>query len=275
MVEDGRVRYCNAGHPPPCLLHADGESQPLPGSGLPLGVEDDGGHEEREVELGLGDVLFAATDGLLETRRERRFFGDERLQELLAEHGRTTPPQQLAELIFAAAQEWAPVLHDDVVVLVLRRAPEFEVRDEPASGPAAQALYGEYQALVRQRLGAQFQPTEDIFATERVFEEPRSAFLVLYARGRPVGCGGLRSLGPELAEIKRMFVTADARGQGHARRLLAELEARAAAQGARRIRLLTTAALTEARALYASAGYTEVEVTEVDGRRDAWWEKHL
>ena len=275
VVEDGRVRYCNAGHPPPCLLHADGESQPLPGSGLPLGVEDDGGHEEREVELGLGDVMFAATDGLLETRRERRFFGDERLQELLAEHGRTTPPQQLAELIFAAAQEWAPVLHDDVVVLVLRRAPEFEVRDEPASGPAAQTLYGEYQALVRQRLGAQFQPTEDIFATERVFEEPRSAFLVLYARGRPVGCGGLRSLGPELAEIKRMFVTADARGQGHARRLLAELEARAAAQGARRIRLLTTAALTEARALYASAGYTEVEVTEVDGRRDAWWEKHL
>ena len=50
---------------------------------------------------------------------------------------------------------------------------------------------------------------------------------------------------------------------------------RAAAQGARRVRLLTTDALTEARALYASAGYAEVEVTEADGRRDAWWEKHL
>jgi len=275
VVADGRIRYSNAGHPPPCLLHADGESQPLSGSGLPLGVEDDGRHEEREVELGLGDVLFAATDGLLETRRERRFFGDERLQELLSEHGRTTPPQRLAELIFAAAQEWAPVLHDDVVVLVLRRAPEVEVREEPASSPAAQALHGEYEALIRERLGAHSQPTEDIFATERVFEEPRSAFLVLYARGRPVACGGLRSLGPELAEIKRMFVTANARGQGHARRLLAELEARAVAQGARRIRLLTTEALTEARALYAWAGYSEVEVTEVEGRRDAWWEKPL
>ena len=220
-------------------------------------------------------MLFAATDGLLETRRERKFFGDERLEELLSEHGRTTPPQQLAELIFAAAQEWAPVLHDDVVVLVLRRAPEVEVREEPASSPAAQALYGEYQALIRERLGAHFQPIEDIFATERVFEEPRSAFLVLYARGRPVACGGLRSLGPELAEIKRMFVTAGARREGHARRLLAELEARAAAQGARRIRLLTTEALTEARALYAWAGYTEVEVMEVEGRRDAWWEKPL
>ena len=167
------------------------------------------------------------------------------------------------------------MLHDDVVVLVLRRGPEVELRDEPASGRAAQALYAEYQALVRERLGLEFEPTEEIFASERTFDEPRSAFVVVYARGRPVACGGLRSLGPELAEIKRMFVTADARRRGHARRLLAELERRAAAQGARRVRLLTTDALTEARALYASAGYAEVEVTEADGRRDAWWEKHL
>ena len=275
VIEDGRVRYCNAGHPPPCLLRADGSSQSLPGSGLPLGIEADGQHEEREVAMELGDVLFAATDGLLETRRAGAFFGDDRLSELLSEHGRTTPPQQLAELVFAAAQEWAPVLHDDVVVLVLRRGPEVELRDEPASGPAAQALYAEYQALVRERLGLEFEPTEEIFASERTFEEPRAAFVVLHARGRPVACGGLRSLGPELAEIKRMFVTAEERRRGHARRLLAELERRAAAQGARRVRLLTTEALTEARALYASSGYAEVEVTEVDGRRDAWMEKHL
>ena len=167
------------------------------------------------------------------------------------------------------------MLHDDVVVLVLRRAPEVELRDEPAGGPAAQALYAEYQALVRERLGMEFAPTEAIFASERTFAEPGAAFIVLYSRGRPVACGGLRSLGPQLAEIKRMFVTAGDRGQGHARRLLAELERRAAAQGARRVRLLTTEALTEARALYASAGYVEVEVTEVEGRRDAWLEKHL
>ena len=79
VVQDGRVRYCNAGHPPPCLLRADGSSQPLPGSGLPLGIEADGQHEEREVAMELGDVLFAATDGLLETRRAGEFFGDDRL----------------------------------------------------------------------------------------------------------------------------------------------------------------------------------------------------
>jgi N-acetylglutamate synthase-like GNAT family acetyltransferase len=130
-------------------------------------------------------------------------------------------------------------------------------------------------ALVRERLGPGFIPEEAIFATERVFEEERAAFVVLYARGRPVGCGGVRSLGPELAEIKRMFVTAGARRRGHGRRLLAELERRAAEAGAKRVRLLTTDVLTEAGALYASAGYTEIEAHEVEGRRDVWLERRL
>lgn len=275
MVSDGRLRYCNAGHPPPCLLRADGGSEALEGSGLPLGIEEDGRHEEREIEIGLGDVLFASTDGLLETRREGAFFSDARLPDLLSEYGRTLPPQAFVERVFAAAQEWAPVLHDDVVVLALRRAPEVELRDEPASGPAAQALFGEYMALVRERLGPGFVPEEAIFATDRVFEEERAAFVVLYARGRPVGCGGVRSLGPELAEIKRMFVTADARRRGHGRRLLVELERRAAAAGAQRVRLLTTEVLSEGLALYESAGYAEIEAREIEGRRDIWLERRL
>jgi GAF domain-containing protein/GNAT superfamily N-acetyltransferase len=275
VVDNGRLRYCNAGHPPPLLLREGGESEPLPGSGLPLGVEDDGQHEEREVEFHRGDVLFAATDGLLEVRRERRFFGDDRLPELLSAQARTTPPQQLAERVFAAAQEWTPVLHDDVVVLALRRAPELELRDAPASSSAARALYAEYQALVRERLGEEFEPTDEIFASERAFEEERAGFVVLYARGIPVACGGYRSLGPEVSEIKRMFVTAGARHQGHARRVLAELEWRCKEYGARRIRLLSTEVLAEARALYASAGYEEAEVMHVGGRRDVWLEKTL
>ena len=167
------------------------------------------------------------------------------------------------------------MLHDDVVVLVLRRAPEVELRDEPASGPAAQALYAEYQALVRERLGLEFEPTEEIFASERTFDEPRAAFVVLYARGRPVGVRRAALAGAGAGRDQAHVRDRGRARRGHARRLLAELERRAAAQGARRVRLLTTDALTEARALYASAGYAEVEVTEADGRRDAWLEKHL
>ena len=44
---------------------------------------------------------------------------------------------------------------------------------------------------------------EAIFATERASEEAGRGVRRLYDRERPVGCGGVRSLGPELIEIKR------------------------------------------------------------------------
>ena len=224
----------------------------------------------------LGDVLFAATDGLLETRRAGAFFGDDRLSELLSQHGRTTPPQQLAELVYAAAQEWAPVLHDDVVVLVLRRAPEIELRDEPASSPAARALYAEYQALVRERLGPDFQPTEEIFATERAFEGTRAGFVVLYARGLPVACGGLRSLGTgaeprsSACSSPRARATRATRGacwpsssggpQGRRGAPHPPAQHRGAGRGAGAVRV---------------GGLQEAEVMHVGGRRDVWLEKTL
>jgi GNAT superfamily N-acetyltransferase len=275
IVAGEELRFCNAGHPPPRVLRADGGEQELPGCGPPLGVEPDGPYAEHVVAFGPGDTLFAATDGLLESRRERRFFGDARLPALLAEHGRTLAPQPLAELVHTEAERWAAKRHDDVAVLVVRRALATAVRPEPADGPAAQALFEEYMALVRERLGPAFEPHEAIFANERSFDEPGAAFLLLYAGEQAVACGGLRVLAPEIAEIKRMFVTAGARRRGHGRRLLAELEALAAAGGAQRVRLLTTEVLTEARALYAAAGYRVLESFMRDGRRDAWLEKEL
>lgn len=141
-----------------------------------------------------------------------------------------------------------------------------ELRREAPDGPAARALWDEYMALVRERLGPEFQPTEEIFGSAADFD----TWLVLYEDGRPVGCGGLRG-----DEIKRMFVTAAARGRGHGRRLLAELEAIAAAAGRRRIRLYTTTVLAEALALYEAAGYTLVSSHPQGERTDYWLEKRL
>jgi len=146
-----------------------------------------------------------------------------------------------------------------------------EVRREAPDGPAARALWEEYMALTRERLGEDFQPTADIFAAPEDFD----AWLVLYEDGEPVACGGLRELEPGVAEIKRMFVTARARGRGHGRRLLGELETIAAQAGHRRIRLLTTEVLVEARALYASAGYAVTTQFPIDDRTDYWLEKTL
>jgi GNAT superfamily N-acetyltransferase len=149
------------------------------------------------------------------------------------------------------------------------------IREERADGAAARALFGAYLGLLRERLGADFEPEERIVATTDVFAGPDGAWLVLYAGGRPVACGGLRPLGPDTAEVKRMFVAPEARGRGHARALLHALESRARARGRSRVGLLTTEVLTEARALYAAEGYRVVETRELSGRMEYWMEKAL
>lgn len=151
-----------------------------------------------------------------------------------------------------------------------------ELRSEPADGPAARALFAEYMALVAERLGGgPFAPREDIFATPEAFSGPGAAWVVLYEDGRAVACGGLRTREPGVGEIKRMFVTASARGRGHGRRMLTELEGLARAAGHRRVLLLTTEILTEARALYAAAGYRVLSTPLEGDRQDYWLQKEL
>lgn len=152
-----------------------------------------------------------------------------------------------------------------------------ELRDEPADGPAARALFEQYMQLVRERSGiADFAPAERIFASADVFAADDAAWIVAYADGEPVGCGGLRTLAPGVGEIKRMFVAAPARGRGLGRRLLRALEERAAAAGHERVRLLTTPMLSEACALYAAEGYAEIERAQHGrGPVEIWLEKVL
>jgi GAF domain-containing protein len=120
LIDEQRIRWCNAGHTPPALIAPDGSYSELTGTGLPLGVDDDASYTTAEAPLGPGDLLFACTDGLTEARREGRQFGDERLVDLLCEH-RSLEPQALVQLLLREAEAWAPALDDDMVILALRR----------------------------------------------------------------------------------------------------------------------------------------------------------
>lgn len=85
------------------------------------------------------------------------------------------------------------------------------------------------------------------------------AFLVGFDDdGTPVCGGGLKRLGPDVVEIKRMYVAPEARGRGAARALLAALEDEARALGYARVRLDTGPKQTHAEALYRSAGYQDI-----------------
>jgi hypothetical protein len=122
VIDADRIHWCNAGHPPPVLLSADGGERLLSGGGLPLGVDPECHYSTSAAPFARGDLVFAATDGLTEARREGRQFGEERLPAVLAEHGRSLEPAALVGLVHHEAEAWAPRLDDDVVVLALRRS---------------------------------------------------------------------------------------------------------------------------------------------------------
>ncbi|MDW5329845.1 MarR family winged helix-turn-helix transcriptional regulator [Plantactinospora sp. KLBMP9567] len=86
------------------------------------------------------------------------------------------------------------------------------------------------------------------------------AFLVAYEHDNPIGCGGIRTYAPGVAELCHLWVHADARGLGLGRRLLAELERQAVTRDLHTVRLGTHGSLAEAAALYRSAGYRQIPV---------------
>jgi putative acetyltransferase len=83
----------------------------------------------------------------------------------------------------------------------------------------------------------------------------RGTFLVVYRGGTPVGCGALRLLDAETAELKRMYLSPIVRGSGLGRRLVAALEAEARALGVRRLVLETGVRQAAALALYRATGF--------------------
>lgn len=83
----------------------------------------------------------------------------------------------------------------------------------------------------------------------------RGTFLVVYREGTPVGCGALRLLDAETAELKRMYVIPTARGTGLGRRLVTALEKEARALGVRRLVLETGVRQEAALALYRATGF--------------------
>ncbi len=82
-----RVRWSNAGHPPPMVVNPDGTVLPLTGlrPELLLGVDDTARRREFEVTLDRDATLVLYTDGLIERRDQDLDHGLERLHQALGE----------------------------------------------------------------------------------------------------------------------------------------------------------------------------------------------
>jgi putative acetyltransferase len=131
-----------------------------------------------------------------------------------------------------------------------------EVTRHDVMAPIAQALIAELNrellAIYPEEGATHFRLDPDEVS------EARGAFLVAFVAGEPVGCGAVRRLDTETAEIKRMYVKATMRGRGVASRILDELVSEARRLGVNRIVLETGERQPDALALYGGAGFVRI-----------------
>ncbi|MEY9212238.1 MarR family transcriptional regulator [Thermobifida halotolerans] len=141
--------------------------------------------------------------------------------------------------------------------------------------PHARHCLRSYFAELARRFDHGFDPARSISADDEELTPPAGLLLVATLHGDPVGCGALKLHPDGHAEVKRMWTAPAVRGLGLGRRLLAELESRAAAHGVHTLRLETNRALVEAVGLYRAAGYREVAAFNDEPYADHWFDKSL
>ena len=78
-TEDKSIIYSNAAHPPPILLHGNGEMELLDKGGTIIGMGGLLPFEEGKKQVRAGDKLLTYTDGIVEYQnKDGEFYGDER-----------------------------------------------------------------------------------------------------------------------------------------------------------------------------------------------------
>jgi len=124
-LKDNILRYANAGHNPPILIH-DGRVEWLPVKrGFVLAGMEDIGYESQEVAFTGSDMLILYTDGVTEAMDiERKLFGDGRLIELIEKTAILgNSPREMIGAINDAVSAFANGAEqsDDITLLALRR----------------------------------------------------------------------------------------------------------------------------------------------------------
>ncbi len=157
----------------------------------------------------------------------------------------------------------------------LLRAAELRFDVVDPSGREAAASMAAYFAELEHRFEGGFDVAEALAADVPRFRGRRGRFVVARAGHAVVGCGALHRLGPDVVEVKRMWVDPAHRGLAIGRRLLHHLEGLALDLGASRVRLDTNRSLTEAISMYESAGYRDVEAYNTNPDAHRWFEKEL
>jgi len=158
---------------------------------------------------------------------------------------------------------------------VTTRIRPFRPGDEPHLAAIVGRVYAEY--------GMRFDQggfDRDLNEVERRYPPPGAGLLVAEdGAGRVRGLVGVdRPEPPDVAEVHRLYVDPDARGQGLGARLLEAAEAFALRLGAREMRLFSDVRFPHAHFLYARAGYRVVSqrtLPDLDGSVELGFRRSL
>jgi len=123
----GRLRYTNAGHPPPLLVGAGGEATYLEGvPAPPMGVIETPRYKQRSVQLEPGATLLLYTDGLVEKPTQSLDQGLERLREAGVEAASGADVEVLCNRVLRKLA--ADAQDDDVTMIALHALARLEDR---------------------------------------------------------------------------------------------------------------------------------------------------
>jgi len=163
------LTYAVAGHPPPFVRNANGETSALQGGGLPLGLRMRGDTPAHVVEIGEDALLVFYTDGLVEAERDI-IAGQKRLAAAIRRAQIPKHPNPARALYDAMLEDGSD---DDVVVLTMRL-------DAPTEGSSSMALSSHTRRWVFDSSDAETASTAR-HAFVRALEEGGAAGEELYA----------------------------------------------------------------------------------------------
>jgi DNA-binding MarR family transcriptional regulator/GNAT superfamily N-acetyltransferase len=151
-----------------------------------------------------------------------------------------------------------------------------ELREVDPESPDAKRCLRAYVAELNRRAPQRgFDPSKGSTAQPYEVRPPNGAFVIAYLHGEAIGCGAIKHHPGGATDIKRMWLAESARGLGLGRRLLEHLEQLAREHGSHEARMETNDVLSEAIALYRSAGYVEVSPFNDEPFADRWFVKSL
>ncbi|YCI31199.1 fused response regulator/phosphatase [Erwinia sp. PK3-005] len=132
-LTSGEGRLCQAGHPTPLLVRANGEALAVGEGGMPVGLMEGLSWDEQAFTLYPGDRLCLYSDGITECENpQHQLFGLQRLEALLQQEAHTPLPE-LFPHVSTSLTAWqmqeesvAPAVTDDISLFVIEHLPEQE-----------------------------------------------------------------------------------------------------------------------------------------------------